>query len=270
MNHALTNDTLAHERRPSVFISYAHEDQTQAFRLVEDLQAEGRVCWIDARRIHYGDNRWYTMIAEGINNSYAFVPLISEQALSSNWVLDEICWALEREKLIFPLMLEDVSADPRFFRLIRFLRVQFFGRAYEEALAELLRVLPAAPTPRVRAVRTQREVESAYLERLLVEEKLLHTDKYTPLAGASQRQAQRAEMRAVFELMPLRLGQAPHEAQAPRRFENAVEEIRKLRRAVLLGEPGAGKTTTLWKLAADLVERARQDVKAPIPLLVRL
>ena len=39
---------------------------------------------------------------------------------------------------------------------------------------------------------------------------------------------------------------------------------------MLLGEPGAGKTTTLWKLAADLVTRARADAAAPLPLLIRL
>jgi len=43
-----------------------------------------------------------------------------------------------------------------------------------------------------------------------------------------------------------------------------------VRRAVLLGEPGAGKTTTLWKLARDALEAALADEAAPIPLLVSL
>jgi formylglycine-generating enzyme required for sulfatase activity len=49
-----------------------------------------------------------------------------------------------------------------------------------------------------------------------------------------------------------------------------VAEIRDIRRAVLLGEPGGGKTTTLWKLAAELVAEALTDRAKPIPLLIRL
>ncbi len=39
---------------------------------------------------------------------------------------------------------------------------------------------------------------------------------------------------------------------------------------MLLGEPGAGKTTTLYKLAADLIDTALIDRSAPVPLMVRL
>lgn len=44
-----------------------------------------------------------------------------------------------------------------------------------------------------------------------------------------------------------------------KRFDNAVDELLTLRRAVVLGEPGAGKTTTLWKLAHDLADVAIVD-----------
>ncbi len=36
---------------------------------------------------------------------------------------------------------------------------------------------------------------------------------------------------------------------------------------LILGEPGAGKTTSLIQLALDLLEKARQDAAAPLPLL---
>ena len=54
-----------------------------------------------------------------------------------------------------------------------------------------------------------------------------------------------------------------------RRFEDAVPELKQIRRAVLLGEPGAGKTTTLYKLAADLIDSALLDRAAPVPLMAR-
>ena len=43
-----------------------------------------------------------------------------------------------------------------------------------------------------------------------------------------------------------------------------------MRQAALLGEPGSGKTTTIWLLAVNLLEAARQNPNASIPLLVRL
>lgn len=39
---------------------------------------------------------------------------------------------------------------------------------------------------------------------------------------------------------------------------------------VLLGDPGAGKTTALKQVAAKLLQRSAQDPKAPIPILIRL
>ena len=39
---------------------------------------------------------------------------------------------------------------------------------------------------------------------------------------------------------------------------------------VLLGEPGGGKTTTILKLAVNLLETARQNPQAPIPFLIEL
>ena len=37
-----------------------------------------------------------------------------------------------------------------------------------------------------------------------------------------------------------------------------------------LGDPGSGKTTTFYKLAADLIETALADAAAPVPLMVHL
>lgn len=46
--------------------------------------------------------------------------------------------------------------------------------------------------------------------------------------------------------------------------------IRNLRRVVLLGEPGAGKTTTLLKLTVDLVREAQANPDAKLPLYIPL
>jgi hypothetical protein len=53
-------------------------------------------------------------------------------------------------------------------------------------------------------------------------------------------------------------------------FGDILQAFSEVKRAALLGQPGAGKTTTLRKLAADLARRALEDVDRPLPLLVRL
>ncbi len=281
-----TIETPRTQRRPTVFLSYSHTDAEFAHRLIDDLRAAGHACWIDTSSLKGGDE-WITTIAEGILNSYCVVVVATRAALLSRWVQDEIVWARKKNKPLIPVLLEDVVEETGFFPLARYQAETFFGVEYDGALAKLLRALPspllpesgeAAPVaeedcPPPTSVKTgvprnlPRTLELAYLERLRLEE-LLNTEKYTPLAGASQQKAKRAEMRAVFELMCF--GENRKAMQETRRFENAVEEIRLIRRAVLLGEPGGGKTTTIWKLASELVADAIHDPKAPIPLLIRL
>ncbi len=282
--------TPREERRPTVFISYAHQDAELAEQLIADLRAAGHACWIDTTAIKGGDE-WIVTIAEGIINSYAFVVLVTLQALQSRWVQDEILWARQKNKLIIPLLLENVVGETRFFPLTGYQGIPIYDADYRAALPKLLRALPSpglppftddAPSPPANLEELQpalhhisppravpRALELAYLERLRFEE-LLNSERYTPLGGTSQ---QRAEMRPSFEhksFQLMSLGKARHAPQETTRFENAVEKIRSLRQAVLLGEPGGGKTTTLLKLAADLVGDALTDRTAPIPLLIRL
>lgn len=267
------------ERLPSVFISYSHKDTAFAQQLIADLNAAGHACWIDTSEIKGGDE-WIMTIAEGILNSYAFVPIVSQSALESRWVQDEILWARQKQKRIIPVILENVLEETRFFPLVSYQGVTLFDAPYPHALPKLLSYLPLPPSasqpiigrqslgaPPSATPAERRQAELAYLERLQLEE-LLNTEKYTHMGGVAQLQPQ-AEMRPVFELLPMQ----PTDAEAPtetRRFENAVQELRQIRRCVLLGEPGGGKTTTLWKLAADLVTDALADRAAPIPLLIRL
>jgi formylglycine-generating enzyme required for sulfatase activity len=104
-------------------------------------------------------------------------------------------------------------------------------------------------------------------------------DHYTPLAGI-------AEVRAAVEDGPRLDLPMPF---VPREFEKLEEhgfggrvEVRRERvddlrtavaehrRIILLGDPGSGKTTTLWRLAYDYATAARDDGRAPLPVLVPL
>lgn len=265
------------EHRRTVFISYSHHDESHAQKLIADLEAAGHVCWIVNTDIKGGDD-WVKMIAEGINNSYALVPIISENALRSEWMRKEILWAQKKQVRIIPWATKDLTSADEFILMVdcQWLTVFEYGDA--AALEKLLRALPnpaqlSSKTGVAPAIESQlrptsqrrlrREAELGYLDFLQL--KQLAADKYTPLGGDSQQWARRLEMPQTFEL--LRFGQLRDER---RLFENAVEEICRIRRAVLLGEPGSGKTSTLRKLSVVLAETAEQDPSAPLPLFIEL
>ncbi|NDD64187.1 MAG: TIR domain-containing protein, partial [Acidobacteria bacterium] len=136
---------------------------------------------------------------------------------------------------------------------------------YEESIAKILTIVsPGLPPPDA-----TRQKELAYLDKL-EKEGIKDRTKYTPLGG---RATQIPSIRDEFDFRPcekINVGLNTSKQLEPRRFDDAVGEILKLNRAVVLGEPGAGKTTTLWKLVGDLSEKSRQDARAPLPMMIRL
>jgi formylglycine-generating enzyme required for sulfatase activity len=118
---------------------------------------------------------------------------------------------------------------------------------------------------------SERESDHRYLDWLRTER--IKELKYTKLSGRTQR---RVELRNLFRRLPSdKIGIGDTFAFAERKdqlepFLDAVAEILTLRRAVLLGDPGSGKSTTLWKLAEKLCEESARDPKKPLPVLVRL
>ena len=116
-----------------------------------------------------------------------------------------------------------------------------------------------------------REDEHAYLDRLLadIQRKAM---LYAPLSGIARIKA-RADggpLRGAWDdLAPLRHLRRPSATQQlaeSRDFDDILTAFGQVKRAALLGRPGAGKTTTLRKLAADLAQRAKDDAGAPLPL----
>lgn len=87
-----------------VFISYSHTDRDFAHRLVDSLEARGIEAWIDDR-IDYG-SRWPRVIQEHLDQCAAFVLVMSPRSYESEWVRNELAYAMSKRKPIFPLLLE--------------------------------------------------------------------------------------------------------------------------------------------------------------------
>ena len=134
----------------SCFLSYAHQDEPLAKRLHADLQANGVNCWYAPHSMKIGAKIRPT-IDQAINSQEKLLLLISEHALTSTWIEDEVEAALEHERreqreMLFPVRLDDAVMQTRqawAAKLRRTCNIGDFTRwmepgAYEQAFDRLL------------------------------------------------------------------------------------------------------------------------------------
>jgi len=95
----------------SCFISYSSKDQEFADRLHADLQDNGVRCWFAPHDLPIGEK-----ILDGIDKAIRLrekvVLILSEGAIASDWVEDEVTAAFEEERrrnetILFPIRLDD-------------------------------------------------------------------------------------------------------------------------------------------------------------------
>ena len=277
--------TPSAERTPTVFVSYSRKDETIAKRLIADLNAAGHACWFDQMSIKSDDN-WAKAISVGINHSYAFVTLVSDVSNDSKWVLREYLAADEKPNLpIYVMQLEPCQIPLQ----MKEKQATHLFPTYAAGLQKLLAALPVPPQSvtvsgelraalGIKRTVSQRELELDYLSGLRLEQWLKtiqSAEQYTRLTGTVQVTKARnasALMTQKYRVLRDMFGdeERAEAVREQREYTDIIQAIREIKRAVLLGEPGAGKTTTLWRLAKDLFDTAIADPKAPIPVLVRL
>jgi len=141
----------------SCFISYSSRDDAIARRLHADLQDQGVRCWFAPEDMKIGD-KIRARIDEAIHLQDKLLLLLSEHAIASTWVEDEVEAALEKEQrqqreVLFPVCLDEQvmqTTQPWVTKLRRTRHIGNFTRwsdpqAYQQAFERLLRDLKAEP-----------------------------------------------------------------------------------------------------------------------------
>ena len=128
-------------------------------------------------------------------------------------------------------------------------------------------------------VHSPEDIRKAYLKdfKAMLEEHA-HLYLYTPLSGEaniaqdSQKPLPSATASPLLELLREHTRGLREPVRKRREFGDILEAFAddKVKRVALIGAPGAGKTTSLFKLADKFLCEAEADSQAPLPVFVRL
>ena len=131
----------ASDKKVTLFLSYAREDEAHARRLARALENLGYTIWWD--KLIEGGAAFSKRIAEALDAVDAVVVLWSARSIESDWVRDEAAQGRERHRLV-PLSL-DGSKPPLGFRQYQTIKLRnWHGRRNAPEIAAIDRAIQAA------------------------------------------------------------------------------------------------------------------------------
>jgi nucleoside 2-deoxyribosyltransferase len=257
--------------RYGAFISYSRKDGLRyAERLERELSAAGFATWRDKRDLD-PDQDFTAALEHAIEQSDRVLCCVTPDIKRDNsFVRREIGYALAVHKPIVPLVFEGTVPPVH---IINLTHEDFTRTSWDKAFAALLARLGRSENAALQTTlgdphhdylnALYREIVD-YLKQTVISEITL-LNRSTP--DAVREQAVRALPVAFWRAA----GTMP-QSSAPRKtfasFQEAVTEYTG--RVLLLGEPGAGKTTTLFAFARDRVAERLQDPGLPLPVIARI
>jgi hypothetical protein len=128
--------TAPAQNAQGAFFSYSRGDTDFALRLAGDLKAGGANVWLDQLDINPGV-RWDRAVEDALTNCTRIVVILSPGSVSSTNVMDEVSFALEKQKTVIPVIYQDCIVP---FRLRRLQHIDF-RRDYLHGFHELLKTL---------------------------------------------------------------------------------------------------------------------------------
>ncbi|MBL8156631.1 MAG: TIR domain-containing protein, partial [Anaerolineae bacterium] len=262
-----------------VFISYARKDGADhAARLQHDLEAVGLRVWRDVRGIDPTQD-FTAEIEKAIKASRRVVVCITPDVeRDDSFVRREIVYAGLMNKLILVARFAD-RIPP--IAVVSHTWIDFF-KGWKDAFTRLLSWLSggAVATARTEPAPTLLvDPYKPYLETLyeeIVESlrvSVFSEDTITLRAVESVGDVQRKTRRINPKFITHTLRETPESDPIPAHFDSLHDAYAHARcdgRVLLLGEPGAGKTTTLLAFARDAAAARLSDPAQPLPVFARI
>ncbi|RMA64286.1 toll/interleukin-1 receptor domain-containing protein [Ulvibacter antarcticus] len=119
--------------KPKIFVSYSRADTDYVSRLVEDLRTNGFDVWFDAN-IRTG-NEWDNTLEAEIKKADVMVLILSATSVDSENVKDEMSYAMNLDKFVNPIKIEECDIP---MRLARRQYVDFNTMGYADGLDRLI------------------------------------------------------------------------------------------------------------------------------------
>jgi len=288
----MSDDVSLHNVR--VFVSYPRGGVTHTWaeRVQAELSRRGANVWRDTDGIADGDE-WYRRIVDALQLSDVVVGVFGPESDDSRWQRREVLYA-DRIGLIVvpvavatdrlplmavdrqPVMLRDAGAAAPAY--------QSLARAVLEAskrgarLHQVPRVEAAGDAPSDMA---RRREEVAWLNDQIHAALRGRDLQYEPLAAerspASRGERMRHQLRFDPQVMIRMFGvvEGASAAETPVHYDDVLDAYRELPsqrdpRLAVLGEPGAGKTFSLQRIALSHARLALDSAALPLPIFVRL
>ena len=103
------------------FVSYARDDGEFVLRLSNGLREAGVSIWMDQLDLKPGD-QWDAAVERALQHYSGLIVVLSPRSATSRNVMDEVSYALEENKTVLPVLMEQCDIP---FRLRRFQRADF-------------------------------------------------------------------------------------------------------------------------------------------------
>lgn len=100
----------------TIFFSYSPEDSEFVLSLAKSLREAGAKVWLDQLDIKPG-NRRDESVESALKSSHTLLVVLSQASVTSDKVMDEVSYALEENKTVVPLLLEECNIPFRIRRL---------------------------------------------------------------------------------------------------------------------------------------------------------
>ena len=268
-----------------VFVSYRHGHEAEfALRLASDLKNAGLRVWADRLDgIKIGVD-WRASIERAINTCTAMIPILTPDYLESPYCRNELARADDLQKPTFPIVLRPISPTAWPLSIQRVQYEDFTGwrdaTTYRDRFNALrLRLIDA----RCVGIGAPVDRQTKYLNKLIAEiEAKRGVLQYIELGLEAGSLAQRRPEPAAEDewgyiwLSPdIQTEQKSIESQArvasQHRIASLEEAASRFTQFVLVGEPGAGKTTALRRLVRKAaLRRLENPTAAALPILIDL